>query len=111
MKTTLRISLPLILILLPDLAIGHPMGNFSINHHSRIHLSEREISVRTILDFAEITTMQMFSDPRKAVEEKASDWVSRLILEVDGVRFPLQIRRSESRVVPAPAGLPTLRAE
>jgi hypothetical protein len=64
MKTALRIALLLKLVLLPGLLSAHPMGNFSINHHSTIHVSSGVISVTTVLDFAEIATFQMFPDPR-----------------------------------------------
>jgi hypothetical protein len=47
MKTGLRITLWLALLILPGLATAHPMGNFSINHHSTIHVSSDVISITT----------------------------------------------------------------
>src|SRR5215467_10413534 len=41
---------------------AHPMGNFSINHYSRIRASQSQISVHTVLDYAEIPTFQLFGE-------------------------------------------------
>src|SRR5215467_15912351 len=41
---------------------AHPMGNFSINHYSHVHASQRQISVHTVLDYAEIPTFQLFGE-------------------------------------------------
>ena len=93
---------------LPALAAAHPMGNSSINHHSMIRVFAGGIAVRTILDFAEIPTMELFSDPRRATEEKAGEWLSRLRLDIDGKRVPLELKDARAEVMAAPAGLPTL---
>ena len=108
MKTALRIALLLNMVVLPGLLSAHPMGNFSINHHSTIHISPHVISVTTILDFAEIATFQMFPDPRKAADY-ANDWAAHLHLRANGKSLPLQVQGIRSEIVPAPAGLPTLR--
>src|SRR5262245_10337582 len=108
MKTALCIALLLNLIILPGLLSAHPMGNFSINHHSTIHISPDVISVTTILDFAEIATFQMFPDPRQAADH-ANDWAAHLHLRANGKSVPLQLQSIRSEIVPAPAGLPTLR--
>src|SRR5262245_42882150 len=108
MKTALRIALLLKLVLLQALLSAHPMVNFSINHHSTIHASSCIISVRTVLDFAEIATFQMFPDPRKAADH-ANDFVSHLHLRAEGKSLSLKLQNARSEIVPAPAGLPTLR--
>src|SRR5262245_25852231 len=110
MKTQLRIAVCLMLLVFPGMVTGHPMGNFSINHHSRIQVSANTISVTTILDFAEIATFQMVPDPRKAAE-LAGDWASRLHLQMGGRMLPLTLRSVRSEIDPAPAGLPTLRVQ
>ncbi len=43
-------------------ASAHPMGNFSINHYSRIEISQTAISIHAVLDYAEIPTFQLFDD-------------------------------------------------
>src|SRR5262249_9947431 len=106
MKTGLGIAFLLKLAIVPGLLSAHPMGNFSINHHSTIHVSPDVISVTTVLDFAEIATFQMFPDPRKA-GDNANDWVSHLRLRAGGENLLLQLQDVRSEIVPAPAGLPT----
>src|SRR5262245_66309486 len=108
MKTALYIAFLLNLVTLPELLSAHPMGNFSINHHSTIQISPEVISVTTILDFAEIATFQMFPDPRKAGDH-ANDWVAHLHLRANGKNLSLQLENIRSEIVPALAGLPTLR--
>jgi hypothetical protein len=46
-------------IVAPSIVFGHPMGNFSISHHSTVHNSSHSLSVATIFDFAEIATFQI----------------------------------------------------
>src|SRR3989442_8075203 len=105
MKKTIRLVLLPALVASPLLLAAHPMGNFSINHHSKIHVSSGAISITTILDFAEISTFQLFSDPRRA-SEHAGEWVSGLRFQAAGRRLPLHMRNVQSEIVPAPTGLP-----
>lgn len=37
---------------------AHPMGNFSINHYSKIKIEDRSIQIRYLIDMAEIPTFQ-----------------------------------------------------
>src|SRR5215469_848440 len=99
-----------IFLVVPGVLSAHPMGNFSISHHSTLHLSARSISVRTIFDFAEIATFQMFPDPRKAVEH-ANEWVGHLHLQAGARTLPLRLRNVRTQIVPAATGLPALRVE
>src|SRR3970040_2095699 len=39
-------------------AAAHPLGNFTINHYSRVELSPERIGVRYVLDMAEIPAFQ-----------------------------------------------------
>ena len=54
------VSLTLLLALavaLTGVAHAHPMGNFSINHYSRFDIRANKISIRYIIDMAEIPTV------------------------------------------------------
>src|SRR5215831_4479347 len=99
-----------LLIAAPSVVFAHPMGNFSISHHSTIHVSARSISVRTIFDFAEIATFQIFPDPRKATDS-TNEWMRHLHLQADGKTLPLQLQNVRADIIPATTGLPTLRVE
>src|SRR5262245_4183600 len=94
-----------VLLLVPLVGSAHPMGNFSINHHSTIHVSSHTITVRYILDFAEIPTYQMLPT---AHPEK---WAEGLRLELDGVPLPLRLTDVRSQTTPGAGGLPTFRVE
>jgi ABC-type nickel/cobalt efflux system permease component RcnA len=95
-------------VMAPVIAAAHPMGNFSINHHSTIRVQPNTISVRYILDFAEIPTYQMRTGDDR-VRSMAEEWGRGLKLEVDGVRMPLELSNVQSQMTPGAAGLPTLR--
>src|SRR6185369_11841585 len=98
MKIGFRFALLVSLVTLPVCVFAHPMGNFSINHHSTIRFSSGTVSITTILDFAEISTFQLFPDPRKA-EEHAGEWAAHLHLRTDDVRLPLELRSVHSEIV------------
>jgi nickel/cobalt transporter (NicO) family protein len=56
---TITILLALALgLLLPGLAAAHPLGNFSVNHYSRLEVGADGVRLRFILDLAEIPTFQ-----------------------------------------------------
>src|SRR5215831_15084891 len=82
---------------------AHPMGNFSINHHSTIRLRQDGASIRYILDFAEIPTFQMHA------EASPEEWVRDLRMESDGVPQPLQLINVHRELLPGAAGLSTMK--
>ena len=52
-------------LLAPAVASAHPLGNFTINHFSRVEVSGHRLYVRYVLDMAEIPTFQAGRiDPR-----------------------------------------------
>ncbi|HXI17928.1 MAG TPA: nickel transporter, partial [Chloroflexota bacterium] len=50
-----------LLALAPAAVLAHPLGNFTINHYSRIELTPERLRVRYALDMAEIPTFQAMS--------------------------------------------------
>jgi len=40
------------------MTIAHPMGNFSINHYSKLKIAPNSVEVSYIIDMAEIPTFQ-----------------------------------------------------
>lgn len=106
----LRVALLLKLLIAPAILSAHPMGNFSISHHSTIHVSSSSVSITTIFDFAEIATFQAFPDPRKAADH-ADEWMAHLHLQAGGRTLPLQVQDVRAEIVPASTGLPTLRVQ
>jgi ABC-type nickel/cobalt efflux system permease component RcnA len=99
----------LVLVLaIPAEIDAHPMGNFSINHHSKIHVGEKTISIQYVLDFSEIPTIQMFPEKSKALDQ-VGNWVQTLSLMVDGLPSALRVDDVQVEEVPGAAALSTLR--
>src|SRR5687767_14291669 len=82
--------------------LAHPMGNFSINHHSTIRVGTDKIAVQYILDFAEIPTYQLDG-------LHTDEWLANLELTIDGRNERLILKRVDSQKLPGAGGLPTLR--
>ena len=113
------ISLLVFLSMAPA-AFAHPMGNFSINHYSKIIPGAHTIAVDYIIDMAEIPTFQQMQD--SAVVPKAGDpslvpYLQResealkqgLSLMADGKLLTLRTV-SRQAIFPAGAGgLPTMK--
>jgi nickel/cobalt exporter len=118
----LVVAVALLALLLPALASAHPLGNFTINLYARIQVETDAITVRHVLDMAEIPTLterQAFDangdgllDERETARLLATrgDALAKGVqLRVDGTVLPLAI---VSQAISFPAGqgnLPTLR--
>ena len=125
MRAIRRLSVASAIALLAFLSIApatfaHPMGNFSINHYSKIIPAEHTIEVDYIIDMAEIPTFQQMQE--SAFVPKADDpglvpYLQResevlkdgLTLLVDRKSLTLQTV-SRQAIFPAGAGgLPTMK--
>lgn len=103
-------------LVLPAIAQAHPLGNFTINHYSRIQPSGGRLYVLYVLDLAEIPTFQ----EKSAVRSQGKDTYARttaaaiarkLELRVDGRPVPLRPLRQAIAFPPGVAGLRTTRLE
>ena len=99
---------------------AHPMGNFSINHYSKIIPGAHAIEVEYIIDMAEIPTFQQMQE--SAVVPKAGDpslvpYLQResevlkdgLTLLVDGKPLMLRTVSRQAIFPPGAGGLPTMK--
>ena len=100
---------------LPTVAQAHPLGNFTINHYSRIEPAGNVVQIFYVLDMAEIPTFQerpnIDPNPDAYADAKADQLRGNLHLSLDGADTPLRV---VTRTVSFPAGqggLPTLRLE
>lgn len=88
MKRVLASALAVIGLLLvvgPQGASAHPLGNFSINHLTRVKVSSDRVDVRYILDQAEIPTFQERGlRPEEILSRKRDEVTRRLTLTVNG---------------------------
>jgi nickel/cobalt transporter (NicO) family protein len=101
------------LLVMAGSASAHPLGNFSINHLSRVSVSADHVDVHYVLDQAEIPTVQERSLSRAEVLARKQGEVSRrLVLLVDGKRVALTTAGTARLSFPPGAGgLKTTRVE
>jgi len=117
------LSLAALMLAAPS-APAHPLGNFSVNHFTRLELSADHVRVYFVVDMAEISTYQELQAVDADGDGKSSqaeldayatrmvaEYGNRLLLTLDGSRVFL-IPNSSQINLPAGAGnLPTLRFE
>jgi nickel/cobalt exporter len=113
----------LFLLGLCRVATAHPMGNFSVNHYSKISLQGDRIIVGYFIDLAEIPTYQELQqgniaatpmDPNSAtvvryVAARGAELGHALSLDVDGKEIPLRLVSSGVIFPPGAGGLPTMK--
>jgi ABC-type nickel/cobalt efflux system permease component RcnA len=86
--------------------MAHPMGNFSINHYSRLHFRAAGVQLTYVMDLAEIPTFQLQGSSAEAL---AKDWVSKLDLTQDGLTIPWRVRSVKSKTTDGAGGMQVLR--
>lgn len=106
-------------------AIAHPLGNFTINHFTRIQLERDQVGIHYVVDMAEISTFQELQVTDTDGDGKASSaelnaylehvtpqYAAGIMLTEDGgSRTPLQTIAKKVTTLPGAGGLPTLRVE
>ena len=101
-------------------SFAHPMGNFSVNHYSKISLQNDGIRISYIIDLAEIPTYQELqqgnvtadvADPAvtRFIGQRGLELGRGLSLLVDGNRLPLRLISSQVIFPPGAGGLPTMK--
>ena len=100
-------------------AAAHPLGNFTINHLSKIAVERDRIAVRYVLDMAEIPTFAVMRsrDPggtfdarelRAWAHDEGALIAPSLALTIDGVPTPLTLDAVRATTRRGAGGLPTL---
>jgi nickel/cobalt exporter len=98
---------------------AHPLGNFTINHLTKLAFSGGQASVHYVLDMAEIPTYQAMREATpdgKMTPAQLAAWsrtesatlLPELTISVDGATLPLSIDRTASHTNPGAGGLPTM---
>ena len=113
-----------LIALLPQTALAHPMGNFSVNRYSRLEVADDQVGLLYIIDMAEIPTHAeralMDSDGDGAIspqeqqrylDQIAATLSAKLQLTLDGQAATLQPVSRELAFLVGQADLPTLRIE
>src|SRR5450631_749224 len=119
-KQIYSLGLLVVSLLLGPRSLAHPMGNFSVNHYSKISLESDGIKVSYIIDLAEIPTYQELqqgnvtadvADPAvtRFIGQRGAELGRGLSLLVEGKRLPLRLMSSQVIFPPGAGGLPTMK--
>jgi nickel/cobalt exporter len=119
-RKRLLFSLLALGLLLAPRGFAHPMGNFSVNHYSKISFERDGVRVTYIIDLAEIPTYQELqqgnvtanvADPAVTafVESRGAELGRGLSLMVGGKHLPLHLVSSQVIFPPGAGGLPTMK--
>jgi ABC-type nickel/cobalt efflux system permease component RcnA len=99
--------------------MAHPMGNFSINHYSRIELREQGAELTYILDFAEIPTSELIADwgensgsgeaLQRNAARQAVTWAQGLSVTINSQPVPVPWSNVDAATIDGAGGMPVLR--
>jgi len=112
--------LPLSVFLVAGVLWGHPMGNFSVSHYSRIEVTARGFEVRYVLDLAEIPTFQLLQEwkldasaPEEEIERRATEqarqWARGLRIQVAGRAVTPRFERAAVTLDKGAGGMAIMR--
>ncbi|MBD5634904.1 MAG: hypothetical protein IAI49_10535 [Candidatus Eremiobacteraeota bacterium] len=99
--------------------LAHPLGNFTINHLTKLAFTGNRVSLRYVLDMAEIPTYQAMreatadgkmNDPQLASwgREESAKLLPDIQLTAEGSSVPLSLVSESVRTKNGAGGLPTL---
>src|SRR5947209_10412830 len=109
-----------LLLLAATPAFAHPMGNFSINHYTRISVQRGAVELRYVLDLAEIPTYQEMQRTGMTAEQGSAASAHYLAQQAETLRRGLRLQ-AEGRTLglslvsqqilfsPGAGGLPTMK--
>ncbi len=116
----LQAALLLLMAVMTPRSFAHPMGNFSVNHYSKISLENTTVRVSYIIDLAEIPTYQELQAGNitanaadaavtRYVEARGVAFGDGLKLLIDGRQAPLHLVSSQVIFPAGAGGLPTMK--
>ena len=103
---------------------AHPLGNFTVNHFSRLEVGAGRVSVRYVVDMAEVSAFQELqladtdgdgattdAELQNYLARVAPQLAEGLLLTLDGERVPLRVVGKSLSLPQGSGGLKTLRIE
>jgi nickel/cobalt transporter (NicO) family protein len=99
----------------PGVASAHPLGNFTVNHYSRVEPTGDRVRVVYVLDMAEIPTFQerprIDPNPDAYADQRAEELRQNLHLDLNGQPAQLRLEQRSLSFPEGAGGLSTLRLE
>ncbi len=105
-------------------ASAHPLGNFTINHFTRIEVGSDRVKLHGVIDMAEIPTFQELqridtngdgkasaAELNQYADQAASQLAHSMLVSVNGARVPLTVITKNASLLAGAGGLETLRFE
>jgi len=103
-------------------AFGHPMGNFSVSHYTRLEATASGLRLRYALDLAEIPTFELLRQwgvkadgPGAALDGKAAgqmgEWAKGLEIRVDGKPVTAVVKRVTAKLSEGAGQMVVMRVE
>lgn len=100
--------------------LGHPMGNYSVSHYTRIEVGRGGASLLYALDLAEIPTFELLrqwgldrnspkADLDRRAAEQAREWAGRLKITVNGREVRPRFLSADLTVTDGAGGIPVAR--
>ena len=121
---TMFVSVLWVIGLAASAAFSHALGNFTINHFTRIQIGDERIAIRYVVDMAEIPALQELQaadghgngtptdeELNAYLKRAAGVYAGGLLLTVDGARLPLKTVSQQISLPAGSGGLQTLRIE
>jgi len=113
-------AVTLVLLALPRPATAHPMGNFSVNHYSKIVTGTSRIEIDYIIDRAEIPTFQEIQQNKivtRVGDPSLTPYLLRqseilkqgLTVAIGGAPVTLETESRQILFPPGAGGLPTMK--
>lgn len=112
----------IVVILLPTVALAHPLGNFTINRYSRLEVAGSQIGLTYIVDMAEIPAHQERTqidqngdntidliEQEAYVNQLLDSLPKQLLLRLNGQEQTWRLESYDLTFPTGQAGLPTLR--
>jgi ABC-type nickel/cobalt efflux system permease component RcnA len=108
------------LILCSATSFAHPMGNFSINHYSKLKIGKKWIEIRYLIDMAEIPTFQEMrqfdigpagdkANNSRYLDQENKLFKDAIALESDGRSVALETVSRQITFADGAGGLPTMK--
>ncbi len=112
----------LVFLLCAGALAAHPMGNFSVNHFSRLQAGAHGVELQYVLDLAEIPTFELLrawkidrsgppSELNAHAAEQAREWLAHLEVTAGGVQVRPRFQSVKATFSDGAGNLPVLRLE